>query len=155
MRKFSRVKEEFMKFPKITTKLPERADNHSAGYDFYSKEDYTLKKGESHVFWTDVKALMWFDNVLQLYTRSGNGTKKGIILRNNVGIIDASYANNSSNDGNIGICLYNDGDEPFEVKVGDRIAQGIFVRYLIAEDDKYLKGIEASERKGGFGSTGK
>lgn len=154
MRKFSRVKEASMKFPEIETKLPDRADNHSAGYDFYSKENYVLKPGESHIFWSDVKALMWFDNVLHLYTRSGNGTKRGIVLRNNVGIIDASYANNPTNDGNIGICLYNSGAEDFEVKTGDRIAQGVFVRYLITEDDRYLVSDEKATRTGGFGSSG-
>ena len=155
MRKFAKVREDFMKFPEVETKLPVRADNHSAGYDFYSKEDVDIEPGSVHVFWTDVKAVMFFDNVLQIYTRSGNGVKYGVILRNGTGIIDASYANNESNDGNICIALENTGNRVFSVKKGDRIAQGIFIRYLITDDDKYLVGEEKKERKGGLGSTGK
>ena len=158
MRKFSQVKEGFLKFPDGETVLPKRSDRYSAGYDFYSKEDWSLEPGGSHVFWTDVKAIMFYDNVLMVFARSGLGTKHGVVPRNCVGIIDASYAGNEANDGNIGICLHNYGDEPLDIKVGDRIAQGIFMRYLICDDDALAKsGDENGEnkRKGGFGSSGK
>lgn len=155
MRRFEEVKEEFKKNPNVETRLPERSDSRSAGYDFYSKEDRTLMPGESYTFWTDVKALMFFDNVLQIYTRSGNGCKRGVFPRNCVGIVDASYYGNESNDGNIGICLLNTGKDPFDVKIGDRIAQGVFTRYLICDDDKFLAKSDFSTRSGGFGSTGR
>lgn len=155
MRKFEEVKENFLKFPGVETKMPERADIHSAGYDFFSKEDVTILPGESHMFWTDVKATMFYDNVLNMYTRSGNGVKRGIILMNNVGVVDAGYYNNETNDGNIGVCLKNTGDAPFEVKIGDRIAQGIFCHYLITDDDKFLGTTNSAKRSGGFGSTGR
>ena len=155
MRRFEEVKEGFKKFPEVETRLPERADNQSAGYDFCSKEDYTLCPGEFHMFFTDVCAKMFFDNVLKIYTRSGNGIKRGIILKNNVGIIDASYYGNPDNYGNIGIGLINIGEKPFEVHIGDRIAQGIFERYLITDDDKFIGKRNKSMRTGGFGSTGR
>lgn len=149
MRHFEEVEASLKKFPDVETRLPERADSQSAGYDFYSKENFVIQPGGFHLTWTDVKAVMFYDNVLQIYTRSGNGIKKGIILKNNVGIIDASYLQN------IGIGLLNMGDEPFEVKVGDRIAQGIFTKYLITDDDKF-KGIKTENtRTGGMGSTGR
>lgn len=155
MRKFEVVKKEALKFPALETKLPERADNRSAGYDFYSKEEKILNPGEFHTFWTDVKAQMYYDNVLKLYPRSGNGVKKGLVLRNGTGIIDPSYYGNMSNDGNIGICLVNTGTEVVLIAEGDRIAQGVFNRYLITDDDRFLKGKEKSvERTGGFGSSG-
>ena len=50
MRKFEEVKKDCLKFPLIETQKPIRADKGSAGYDFFSKEDYVLKNGESHVF---------------------------------------------------------------------------------------------------------
>lgn len=155
MRKFEVVKKQHMKFPDVETKLPERADAHSAGYDFYSKEEFIINPGEEHMTWTDVKAKMFYDNVLEMYTRSGNGIKRGIILKNNTGVVDESYYNNESNDGNIGICLFNAGKEPFTVKIGDRIAQGIFTRYLITDDDKFTLGETNTKRNGGFGSTGR
>lgn len=155
MRRFEEVKSEFLAFPDVATRLPERSDSRSAGYDFYSKENFIIAPGESHTTYTDVKAWMYFDNVLKIYTRSGNGCKYGIVLRNGTGIIDSSYAGNRSNDGNIGVCLLNTGDKPFEVHIGDRIAQGVFERYLICDDDKFLGKEEKNERIGGFGSTGK
>lgn len=156
MRRFEEVKGGSRKFPNIKTILPERADARSAGYDFYSKEAFVIEPHSEHMTWTDVKVKMYFDNVLQVYTRSGNGVKHGIIIKNNVGVIDAGYYGNESNDGNIGICLVNTSDEPFVVQIGDRIAQGIFYRYFIAEDDKFLtKDAEETQRVGGFGSTGK
>lgn len=154
MRKFEVVSDEFKKHPEVETKLPERATGNSAGYDFYAKEDMVIMPGEHYTFWTDVKCLMFFDNVLEIYTRSGNGTKRGIIIRNGTGIIDADYYGNDTTDGNIAVCLYNTGDDPFEVHIGDRIAQGVFQRYLITDDDKYRNNHEASSRTGGFGSTG-
>lgn len=155
-RSFEVVEDKYRKHPDVETKLPERGSPNSCGYDFYSKEDYMLMPGTRHVFWTDVKAKMFFDNVLQINTRSGNGCKKGIVLANTIGYIDADYYGNKDNDGNIGICLVNMGDEPFPVTLGDRIAQGVFTRYYITDDDKYRNGSsETSIRKGGFGSTGK
>lgn len=154
-RGFEVVKQEFRKFPEQVVKLPERADSCSCGYDFYSLENVIIEPGHKHLFFTDVKAKMYFDNRLEINTRSGNGVKRGIVLANTIGYIDASYYNNPSNDGNIGICLYNMGSEPFEVKIGDRIAQGCFSRYLITDDDKYRNNITPSIRQGGFGSTGK
>ena len=156
MRKFEVVKNESLKFPAVETKLPERADNRSAGYDFYSKEEKVLMPGDFHTFWTDVKVLMYYDNELELHTRSGNGCKKGLVLRNGTGIIDPSYYGNISNDGNIGICLVNMGKDPVFIAEGDRIAQGIFHRYLITDDDKFLTEKNNSvQRMGGFGSSGK
>lgn len=154
-RRFEVVRDKFRKHPEQNIKLPERADSRSCAYDFYSAEDFILHPGERRLTFTDVKAQMFFDNRLEINTRSGNGTKHGIVLANTIGYIDASYYNNEDNDGNIGICLFNLGSEDFVVKVGDRIAQGTFTRYLIADDDKYKHKIDNAPRQGGFGSTGK
>lgn len=57
---------------------------------------------------------------------------------------------NYDNDGNIGICLQNNSDEIVSFKKGERIMQGIFVKYAVCDSD------DTNEvRKGGFGSTGK
>lgn len=151
---FEVVSDKFRKFPEEEIKLPKRADSQACGYDFYSLENVTINPGESYLFFTDVKAKMYFDNRLEINTRSGNGTKFKVILANTIGYIDASYYNNPTNDGNIGICLLNNGDKPFIVKKGDRIAQGCFSRYLITDDDEYRNSKNKNTRLGGFGSTG-
>ena len=131
--------------------LPTRADKKSAGYDFYLPCDITLKPHETKLVFTDIKAYMRDDEVLMLFIRSSVGVKLGVTLANGTGIIDASYYNNLDNDGNIGIALYNNSIKTVELKGGDRIAQGIFMKYLVASNEDILN----ASRQGGFGSSGK
>jgi dUTP pyrophosphatase len=129
--------------------LPVRSDPRSAGYDFYSPVDIIIPPNESRLFFTDVKAYMEDDEVLMLYVRSSMG-KKHIVIANGTGIIDASYYNNPDNDGNIGFRLLNLGKEDYVINKGDRIGQGVFMKYLITDDDN-----ATGERIGGYGSSGK
>lgn len=148
-RGFEEVSGQHLKFPSISTNKPIRADKRSAGYDFFSKETVAIKPNESHLFWTDVKAYMQPCEVLYLHVRSSLGIKKSLMLKNTTGVIDSSYYENPSNDGNIGICLYNYGNEPVIVENGERIAQGVFGYYLVADEDKTLH----EDRVGGIGSS--
>lgn len=147
MRKFEVVRDEYRKHPNIDIKLPTRATAHSAGYDFYSPVDVVIEPGKSCFFFTDIKANMYWDNVLMLYVRSSMG-KHPVVIANGTGIIDSDYYSNEDNDGNIGFRLLNLGDKPYEIKVGDRIGQGVFLKYGTVKDDN-----TTTERKGGFGST--
>lgn len=149
-RGFEEVPSQFIKVEE-TTILPVRGDNKSAGYDFHSKETVTIQPNESHLFWTDVCAYMQDDEVLSIHVRSSIGVKKGLMLKNVTGIIDSSYYANPNNYGNIGICLYNNSNEPQTIECHDRIAQGIFQKYLIVDEDNALHEV----RFGGFGSSGK
>lgn len=128
--------------------LPSRSTANSAAYDFFSPIDVIIKPGESVLIWTDIKCFMKKNEYLAIYVRSSMGTKR-INLINQVGIIDSDYYGNPDTDGNIGINLYNFGEHPYEIKAGDKIAQGIFSKYLTCGDKPITK------RKGGFGSTGK
>lgn len=148
LRYFEEVSEGHKKH-KANTQLPIRADKRSAGYDFFSKETVVIEPNQSHLFWTDVKAYMQDDELLSVHVRSSIGIKKDLMLKNTTGIIDSSYYNNPSNDGNIGINLFNYGTEPVTIEAGERIAQGIFQKYLITANDNVLH----SERIGGSGSS--
>ena len=130
-------------------KLPTRATEHSAGYDFYSPQDVTVAPHEMVMIWTDVKVHMYNDNALLIIPRSSMG-KHPVMISNTVGLIDSDYYNNPDNDGNIGFRLLNLGDTPYEIKTGDRIGQGIFIKYGITDDDH-----AEAVRSGGYGSTGK
>lgn len=147
MRYFEVVKDEFRKNPNAEITLPTRGSKHSAGYDFYSPVDAVIQPNEMIMIWTDVKASMYYDNALIIIPRSSMG-KHPIMISNTVGLIDSDYYGNESTDGNIGFRLFNLGATPYEIKAGDRIGQGIFVKYGIVNDDKTM-----TERKGGFGST--
>lgn len=150
-RGFEVIKDEHRKHSDVEIQLPTRGDSRSAGYDFYSNETVVLQPKQSHLFWTDVKSYMLDNEVLSIHVRSSIGTKKDLMLKNTTGIIDSSYYENPSNDGNIGICLVNMGDKIQKIEKGERIAQGVFTKYLIVDEDTCLK----SERTGGFGSSGK
>ena len=60
------------------------------------------------------------------------------------------YFSNSDNDGNIGIALHNYTDEVVKIEKGERICQGIFIPFLVADN-----GNSDKEREGGIGSTNK
>lgn len=154
-RYFEEVVNEAKKRPEIETVLPERSDGGSAGYDFRSKESYFLQPGETHMFWSDVKVHLNGNEVLMIYPRSGLGFKKGVVIKNLTGVIDSSYYGNPDNDGNIGIGLVNNGSDPVKIEVGDRIAQGVFMNYLVTDDDKFENGdVRWYGRSGGYGSSG-
>lgn len=101
---------------------------------------------------TGIKASMEEDEVLELYNRSSNPKKLGLILANSVGVVDADYYNNPDNDGEIMFAFYNIMPYDVIIKSGDRIGQGIFKKYLRPEKGLRIKN---AERTGGFGSTSK
>ena len=128
--------------------LPKRQTKNSAGYDFYVAS-YTLIKARSiALIPTGIKAYMESDEVLKIYVRSSMPLKRGLTLANNVGIIDSDYYENPDNDGHIMIQVLNLTDNDILVKKDERIAQGVFLKYLLADDDTTNE-----ERIGGFGST--
>ena len=130
-------------------KLPSRATKLSAGYDFYSLYDFTLKPNEIIKIPTGIKASMNNDEVFMLFVRSSQGFKYNVRLCNQVGILDGDYYNNESNEGHIWIKIQNQGNKDYFVKSGEAICQGIFTKYLTVDNEKEIK----NERKGGFGST--
>ena len=156
MRKFEKISEkqyekdlkEVCEYSDI--ELPTRSTKHSAGYDFKSPIEFTLNPGESKKVPTGIKASMNEDEFLGILVRSSMGFKYNIRLCNQVGIVDSDYYNNTDNEGHIFIKIQNEGTESITINKGDRFAQGIFMNYLITDDDMAF-----GERTGGFGSTNK
>lgn len=150
IRGFEVVADKHRKHGETEIILPKRGSKHSAGYDFYSPEEVIIPAGEQRLIWTDVKSYMQKDEVLFLVVRSSIGIKKGLQLANTVGIIDSDYYGNPENDGNIGICLKNTTDTDILIEAGERIAQGIFLKFFVGD-----AGNTEEERTGGIGSTNK
>lgn len=152
LRGFEVVADWARKFPFAVIVKPKRGSKNAAAYDFFAVEERRIPPGCKVEFHTDIKAYMLDDEVLHLYPRSNQGIKFDLALANTTGVIDADYYSNPNNDGAISIVLRNIGREAYTVKAGDRIAQGEFAKYLLADDD------DASAlptRQGGVGSTGK
>ena len=159
--------------------LPQRATKQAAGYDIEAGETVTIpsfwRGAIAYVFsqwpefkgkdWgevkeesmkptlvpTGLKAYMGADEYLQLTCRSSNPLKRYLTLPNGIGIIDSDYYNNAGNEGHIYVQLLNFGLTDVTVKKGERIAQGIFLPFLKTDQDQ---GDQASDRQGGFGSSG-
>lgn len=139
--------------------LPTRSTRYSAGYDFYAPETIEIPaydrasgykdKYKPFCIKTGVKAYMEPDEVLQLYIRSSAPSKLCLVMANSVGIIDSDYYGNADNDGEIGFLVYNLGMVPVIINKGDKIGQGIFTKFLKADNDN-----AQGSRVGGFGSTG-
>jgi len=131
--------------------LPIRKTKYSAGYDFESLYDFTLKPTEIIKLPLGIKVCMNEDEVLMIFDRSSQGFKYNVRLCNQVGIIDQDYYNNPGNEGHIYVRLQNEGDKDYVVKKGDAIAQGVFVKYLSVDDEEEI----TNERQSGLGSTNK
>ena len=135
-------------------KLPERSTKNSSGYDFYAPERVEIppyKLGDNPTMVkTGVKAYMPDVEFLMLANRSSNPKKKKLVVANGVAIIDADYVDNEENEGEIGFLFYNVSKETVVIEAGEKLGQGIFVRYGITDDDEAV-----GERIGGFGSTGR
>ena len=148
IRGFEIVEDKFRKFPDVDVKLPQRGTSQAMAYDFYSPDNYIVQPGQIVKIFTDVKAYMQNGEALILNVRSSMGGK--FMLANTQGWIDCDYYSNPDNDGNIGIFLKNISNNILYIKKDDRIAQGMFIPFLVADN-----GNTDELRKGGFGSTNK
>lgn len=119
-------------------KLPIRDSKQTAGYDIYLLEDLEIKPNNIVKLPTGIKAYFNDDEVLLIVVRSSTGFKYNIRLVNQVGVIDADYYNNESNEGHIFIKIQNEGNETVRFKAGYAIAQGIFLKYLTTNSDTDL-----------------
>lgn len=130
-------------------KLPERSTQFSAGYDFYAPEDVAVPgKGAVTYVKTGVKVKLAEDEFFMLCNRSSNPKKKELVLMNGVGIIDSDYYGNPDNDGEIAFAFSSLNDTGSFIKKGDKIGQGIIMKFIKAENDS-----SSGVRQGGFGST--
>lgn len=160
--------------------LPYRSTQQAAGYDIEAASDFVLpsiwKLGFLKVLWalkhqqdvseedmqkakdvlrpllvpTGIKVYMQPDEMLVIANRSSGPLKRGMVLPNGIGIVDADYYNNESNEGELFVQMTNFGLLDRKIKKGDRIAQGIFVPFLTTDDDAN----KGTTRIGGFGSSG-
>ena len=146
MRKFEII----TKFKHLNPIIPKRATEGSAGYDLSSIEDITINPQEIKLIPTGLKVLMPKNEALFVFPRSSLAIKKGLMMSNSVGVIDADYYGNNDNEGHIMVPLINIKNEPVQILKGERIAQGVFIQYQKTTDDE----TDNITRLGGFGSSG-
>lgn len=115
-----------------------------------AKEIFSLAKAKPTLVSTGVKCYLDPDTYLELSVRSSTPLKYWLVLANGVGIIDADYADNPDNEGEIFFQLINLSNLPIYLRKGDIIGQGIIKKFEITDDDA-----ASGDRVGGLGSTTK
>lgn len=132
--------------------LPEYATAGSAGLDLRAclETKLTLQPGETQLIPTGLAIHIGDPSLAAvLLPRSGLGHKHGIVLGNLVGLIDSDYQ------GQVFVSLWNRSQTAFEIAVGDRIAQMVFVPVAQVHFDIVDEFTESQRGAGGFGHTGR
>jgi len=127
--------------------LPTYAHPGDVGMDLYSLEDYTLQPGERHVF--DLGFAMEFETGYAAIVKDKSSLPKNGGIHTMGGVYDAGYR------GEYNAQLVNLGQEPYEIKKGNKIAQLIIYPVIIAELEEADNLSDSSRGDGRFGSTGK
>ncbi len=130
--------------------LPSYESTEAAGMDIRAAVDtpITLDPGQRSLIPTGFRMALPAGYEAQIRPRSGLAWKQGITMLNSPGTIDSDYR------GEVKVLAINHGDEPFEIKKGDRIAQMVIAPVFRAETDSVDKLPETNRGDGGFGSTG-
>lgn len=138
----------FIKIKKLDkrAKLPVYGTEGAACFDISTIESGVVEAGSSKVFATGLAFEIPSGYVLKVYSRSGHGFNKDIRLANCVGVIDSDYR------GEVKVKLTSDG-ESLNVEEGDRIAQGMVLKFdkIVFEEVDELS--DTARGEGGFGST--
>lgn len=132
--------------------LPDYATDGSAGLDLRACLDapLTVRPGETHLIRTGIAIHIGDPGLAALVLpRSGLGHKHGIVLGNLVGLIDSDYQ------GELLVSVWNRGDAPFTIEVGERIAQMIVVPVVRAQFEIVNEFAESRRGTGGFGHSGR
>lgn len=135
--------------PIVADQPPLYAHADDAGADLHSAEALTIAPGERALVGTGVSIALPEGYAAFVVPRSGLAAKRGITVLNSPGTVDAGYR------GEIKVTLLNtDTTEPFDVAVGDRIAQVIVMPVSRAVFVPVTELSDSVRGTGGFGSTG-
>jgi len=129
--------------------LPSYQSEGAAGLDLRADEACTLAPGERRLVPTGLAVELPPGHEGQVRPRSGLALRHGVGMVNAPGTIDQDYR------GEIGVILVNLGQQPFEVRRGERIAQ-LVVAPVVRVELRLVEALgETARGGGGFGSTGK
>jgi dUTP pyrophosphatase len=130
--------------------LPAYQTAGSAGMDLHAalSERVVLSPGERRLIPTGLKIAVPVGFEAQVRPRSSLALRHGITVLNAPGTIDSDFR------GEIGVVLIHHGQEAFELKPLERIAQLVIQRVLIASWDEVSQLDETARGEGGYGSTG-
>ena len=128
--------------------LPKYQTEGAAGFDLAARATVTIAPHAVGYVPLNVAVETPADHFLLIATR-GSTHKRGLMLANSVGIGDSDFCGNEDE---YKAALLNFTDAPVTIERGDRIAQGIFIKFTRGEWEE----VDTMQNKtrGGFGSTG-
>lgn len=131
--------------------LPAYMTPLSAGMDLYADVDGLIEitPGERKLISTGISIALDAGYEAQIRPRSGLAIKHGISLVNTPGTIDADYR------GPIKVIIINHGQESFQVKRGERIAQMVISPVCQVQWKEVSDLPQTLRNEGGFGHTGR
>jgi dUTP pyrophosphatase len=129
--------------------LPEPATARAAGFDLAAATDLEIPPHSIRLVGTGLVIAVPDGYFLGIFARSSTPLKRGLMVANGVGVIDADY---SGPDDEIKIQVLNITDAPVKVTRGDRLAQGIVLPCPTVEWEEVTEMTQPT--RGGFGSTG-
>ena len=129
--------------------LPQAGTSRSAGFDLAAAVDIEIPPRSIRLVGTGLVIAVPEGYFLGIFARSSTPLKRGLMVANGVGIIDADYCGPADE---IKVQLLNFTDAPVHIKRGDRLAQGIVLPSPSIEWEEV--GEMSQPTRGGFGSTG-
>jgi dUTP pyrophosphatase len=133
--------------------LPAYQSAHAAGLDLLAavSEDapMMLAPGKHAMIPTGLRIALPPGYEAQVRPRSGLAARHGVTVLNSPGTVDADYR------GEINVLLINHGDQPFQIRRGERIAQMVIAPVTQAELVPVTSLSTTDRGSGGFGSTGR
>jgi len=129
--------------------LPEPATGRAAGFDLAAATDMEIPPRSIRLVGTGLVIAVPDGYFLGIFARSSTPLKRGLMVANGVGVIDADYCGPEDE---IKIQVLNITDAPVKVARGDRLAQGIVLPCPRVEWNEVEE--MTVPTRGGFGSTG-
>ena len=126
--------------------IPKRATEGSAGLDISSSVDTVVPSQKWLAVPTGISITVPKYCYARIAPRSGLTFKYGIQI--GAGVVDSDYT------GEIKVIMFNHGENDFNIKTGDRIAQLILEKILTNELEEVEELVKTDRGAGGFGSTG-
>jgi dUTP pyrophosphatase len=136
--------------PDPSVELPRYATAGSAAFDLAASEAMTIAAGEVRLVPTGLVIEVPPGMFLGVFARSSTPLKKGLMVANGVGVVDADYCGPTDE---VKVLVINVTSAPVEVRKGDRIAQGILLPSPQIEWEEVDE--LAATSRGGFGGTGR
>jgi dUTP pyrophosphatase len=126
--------------------IPGYAHPGDAAMDICSAEDCVIASGKRRLVMTGIAMALPEGYFASIRDKSGLAYKKGITTLG--GVIEYTYR------GEYGVVVLNTGDEDFEIKAGDKIAQVVIAPVATAEIEEVEELSETVRGDGAWGSTG-